>query len=173
MDQNTTIQPPQRQRPRRKAASGRVALVLVTLIALLIAAVAFNATDRPVEPPAEAAAQVPGTRADVTNWFRKRDKALVKLNDDLVPLVQKKVKKPGADSAECKALDKAIKALDKLGPAPDAEVDALARAGEDKLGLAATACLAGDLATTQRLVAEAMAERAAASLPLEEALEGE
>jgi hypothetical protein len=43
----------------------------------------------------------------------------------------------------------------------------------DKIEQAAAACLAGDVASTLRLAAEGLAERADASLPLDEALEGE
>jgi hypothetical protein len=158
---------------RRRALYSRPALIFVTFMVLCSVAFAITATNGSPEPSAEAAGVVPGTRADITQWFRGRDKALVEVNNALVVVVQKKLDRPGPGSPGCRRLDAAIKALAARGRAPDAAIDALARAGEDKLGLAATACLAGDLATTQRLVAEAMAERAAASLPLEEALEGE
>ena len=183
MSRSTTV-PGEKERPRRRAISRRLAPILVTFLVLCSAAFAVTAMEGPAESPAKAdllgerapdrvAAVVPGTRADVTQWFRGRDRALVEVNDALVVVVQKKLDRPGAGSPACRRLDAAIKALNARGPAPDAEVDRLARAGEDKLTLAAAACLAGDLATTQRLTAEAMAERAAASLPLEEALEGE
>jgi hypothetical protein len=70
-------------------------------------------------------------------------------------------------------LNAAVKALQAQDRAPVAEIDELARAGLDKIEQAATACLAGDVAGTQRLAAEGLAERADATLPLDEALEGE
>lgn len=173
MCQSTTLKTPERRPPRGKAIPRRLATLFVTIILLCAAAFAMTSLRRPAEPAADAARVAPGMQADMAHWFRGRDRALVELNNTLVVVVQKKLDNPGAGSPECRRLDAAIKALNARGPAPDAEVDALARAGEDKLTQAAAACLAGDLATTQRLVAEAMADRAAASLPLEETLEGE
>jgi hypothetical protein len=110
----------------------------------------------------------------VQKWFKAREKAQIKLNDALVPVVQKKIGSgAGPTSAECRRLNAAVLALKAQGRAPVGEIDELARAGLDKIEQAATACLAGDAAAAQRLAAEGLAERADASLPLDEALEGE
>jgi hypothetical protein len=169
--------------PQRSMGRNASALVLlaVSVVAIAVGGVtsahssARQAADAAPVTVGSAAGRVapPGVRPDVQSWFKSRDKALVELNNALVPIVQGRLSSPGAGSPECRRVDAAIKALEARGHAPHAEVDRLARAGEDKLVEAASACLSGDLTTTQQLVAQAMSERAAASLPLEDALEGE
>jgi hypothetical protein len=127
----------------------------------------------PSQPPAEAAGPPPGNRADVQKWFKAREKAQIELNDALVPVVQNTIGSGDPSSAPCRRLNAAVLVLKVQGPAPVARIDELARAGLDKIAQAATACLAGDVAGAQRLAAEGLAERADASLPLDEALEGE
>jgi hypothetical protein len=109
----------------------------------------------------------------VQRWFKAREKAQIELNNALVPIVQKRIGSAGPTSAPCRRLSAAVLALKTHDPAPVAKIDELARAGLDKIEHAATACLAGDAAGAQRLAAEGLAERADASLPLDEALEGE
>jgi len=109
----------------------------------------------------------------VQRWFKARENAQIELNNALVPVVQKKIGSAGPTSASCRRLNAAVQALNAQGRAPVARIDELARAGLDKIEQAATACLAGDAAGAQRLASEGLAERADASLPLDEALEGE
>lgn len=174
MGRTTSTESPREQPSRPRANRGVVASLLLAGIAMFIAVVGITSANSPAAPPAEAAPMTPpGLQADVQRWMQGRDRALVELNDALVPIVQRQLDRPGAGSPQCRRLDAAIKALNARGRAPHAEIDELARAGQAKLTQAAAACLAGDLPTTQQLVTEAMAERAAASLPLDEALEGE
>jgi len=109
----------------------------------------------------------------VQKWLKAREKAQIELNDALVPLVQDRIGSAGPNAAPCRRLNAAVLALKAQGRAPVARIDELARAGLDKIEQAATACLAGDLASSRRLAMEGLAERADASLPLDEALEGE
>jgi hypothetical protein len=158
--------------PRPPRSAGYVA-VLIAAIALLVVVINVTTGESPSQPPAEAAGPPPGNRADVQRWFKAREKAQIALNDALVPVVQKRLGSAGPTSAACRRLNAAVLALKAQDPAPDARIDELARAGLDKIEQAATACLAGDVAGAQRLAAEGLAERADASLPLDEALEGE
>jgi hypothetical protein len=146
---------------------------LIVAIALLAVVINLTIGPTPSQPPAEAAAPVPGNRADVQKWFKAREKAQIELNNALVPVVQKKIGSGGPNSAPCRRLSAAIRALNAQGAAPVARIDELARAGLDKIEQAATACLAGDVAGAERLASEGLAERADAQLPLEEVLEGE
>jgi hypothetical protein len=159
--------------PRRMRTAARVAVMLAMVLAVLVATDVHSWTNRPGASPAEAAPVPPGLNANMTHWLKGRDKDLVALNDALVPLVARTVARPGPASPECRRLDVAVKRLNAHGHAPDARIDELARAGQDTLARAADACLAGDAVATQRLVSQAMAERAGASLQLENALEGE
>ena len=106
-------------------------------------------------------------------WFKAREKAQIEFNNALVPVVQKKIGNAGPTSAACRRLNAAVLALKAQDPAPVARIDELARAGLDKFEQAAAACVAGDVAGAERLAAEGAAQRADASLPLDEALEGE
>jgi hypothetical protein len=171
-----TITPKDQPRTRWSRRPGRSVLyisVLIAAIALLGVMITVTTGGSPSEPSAEAAGAPPGNRADVQKWFKAREKAQIELNDALVPVVQNNIGSAGPTSAPCRRLDAAVKALEAQGRAPVAEIDELARAGLDKIEKAATACLAGDIAQAQRLAAEGLAERADASLPLDEALEGE
>jgi hypothetical protein len=158
---------------RRPARSVFYVSVLVAAIALLGVMITVTTGGNASEPSAEAAGAPPGNRADVQKWFKAREKAQLELNDALVPVVQNRIGNGGPTSGPCRRLNAAVKALQAQDRAPVAEIDELARAGLDKIEQAATACLAGDVAGTQRLAAEGLAERADATLPLDEALEGE
>jgi hypothetical protein len=170
-----TITPTDQRRTRwpRPARTAAYVAVLVAAIALVAVMINVITGPTPSQPAAEAAGPPPGNRADVQRWFKAREKAQIELNDALVPVVQNKLGDAGPTSAPCRRLNAAVMALKAQNRAPDARIDELARAGLDKIEQAATACLAGDVASTQRLAAEGLAERADASLPLDEALEGE
>jgi hypothetical protein len=172
MDAITSTNQPRTRWPRPARSAGYVA-VLIAAIALLAVMINVTTGSSPSQPPAEAVAPPPGNRADVQGWFKAREKAQIELNDALVPIVQKSKSSAGTTSAQCRRLNDAVLALKKQNRAPVARIDELARAGLDKIEQAATACLAGDVAGAQRLAAEGLAERANASLPLDEALEGE
>ena len=173
MDVITPTDQPRTRRPRRRARSAAYVAVLIAAIALLAIMINVTTGGNPSQPAAEAAGAPPGNRADVQRWLKAREKAQIELNDALVPVVQSRLSSGGPNSAPCRRLNAAVLALQAQGRAPVAEIDELARAGLDKIGQAATACLAGDVAGAQRLAAEGLAERADASLPLDEALEGE
>jgi hypothetical protein len=172
MDAITPTHQPRTRWPRRARTASYVA-VLIAAIALLVVMIDTTSGPTPSQPAAEAAAPPPGNRGDVQKWFKAREKAQIELNNALVPVVQKKIGSTGRSSAPCRRLNAAVIALKAQGPAPVARIDELARAGLDKIEQAATACLAGDAAGAQRLALEGLAERADASLPLDEALEGE
>lgn len=173
MDVITPKDRPHTRWPRRPARSALYVAVLIAAIALLAVMINVTTGGSPSQPSAEAAGAPPGNRADVQRWLKAREKAQIELNDALVPVVQNRIGSAGPNSAECRRLNAAVLALEAQGRAPVAEIDELARAGLDKIEQAAAACLAGDVARTQRLAAEGLAERADASLPLDEALEGE
>ena len=169
-----TITPTGQRRTRWPGPARTAAYLAVLVAAIALVAVMINVTTGPTpSQPAEAAGPPPGNRPDVQRWFKAREKAQIELNNALVPVVQEKLGSAGPTSAPCRRLNAAVKALKAQNRAPDARIDELARAGLDKIEQAATACLAGDVASTQRLAAEGLAERADASLPLDEALEGE
>jgi uncharacterized protein YoxC len=172
MDAITPTDQPRTRWPRPVRSACYVA-VLIAAIALVAVMINVTTGASPSQPPAEAAGPPPGNRADVQGWFKAREKAQIELNDALVPVVQKKISSAGPTSAECRRLNAAVLALKAQDRAPVARIDELAKAGLDKIEQAATACLAGDVAGAQRLAAEGLAERANASLPLDEALEGE
>jgi hypothetical protein len=172
MDAITPTNQPRTRWPRPARSAGYVA-VLIAAITLLVVMINVTTGSSPSQPPAEALAPPPGNRADVQAWFKAREKAQIELNDALVPVVQKSKSSAGPTSAQCRRLNDAVLALKKQNRAPVARIDELARAGLDKIEQAATACLAGDVAGAQRLAAAGLAERANASLPLDEALEGE
>jgi len=172
MDVITPTDQPRTRWPRPAATAGYVA-VLIAAIALLAVMINVTMGPTPSQPPAEAAPPPPGNRADVQRWFKAREKPQIELNNALVPVVQNKIGSAGPTSAPCRRLNAAVLALNAQDPAPVARIDELARAGLDKIEQAATACLAGDVAGAQRLAVKGLAERADATLPLDEALEGE
>ena len=172
MDVITPKDRPHSRWSRRPARSALYVAVVIAAIALLAVMINVTTGGSPSHPSAEAAGAPPGNR-DVQRWLKAREKAQIELNDALVPVVQNRIGSAGPNSAECRRLNAAVLALKAQGRAPVAEIDELARAGLDKIEQAAAACLAGDVASTQRLAAEGLAERADASLPLDEAMEGE
>jgi hypothetical protein len=172
MDAIAPTDQPRTRWPRPPKSAGYVA-VLVAAIALLAVMINVGTGESPSQHPAEAVAPPPGNRADVQRWYKAREKAQIELNNALVPVVQKSIRSAGPTSAPCRRLNDAVLALKKQNRAPVARIDELARAGLDKIEQAANACLAGDVAGAQRLAAEGLADRADASLPLDEALEGE
>ena len=172
MDVITPTDQPRTRWPRPARTACYVA-VLIAAIALLAVMINVTMGPTPSQSPAEAAPPPPGNRADVQRWFKAREKPQIELNNALVPVVQNKIWSAGPTSAPCRRLNAAVLALNAQDPAPVARIDELARAGLDKIEQAATACLAGDVAGAQRLAVKGLAERADATLPLDEALEGE
>ena len=156
-----------RWRPSRGTAASAALIAVFGVVMPVVLATDRSATPR-AQAAAAAAAVPPGVRPDVQGWFKRREKLQIELNDALVPFVQNR-----AGAAECRRLNAAARAMLGLSRAPDLKIDALARAGLDKFAQGATACLAGNMAESQRLVHEGLAERADATLPLDEALEGE
>lgn len=123
---------------------------------------------------AAGTAQVPpGLRPNVQKWMKDRERYQIELNNALVLVVQKKLGTPSAAQAVCARLSKGARAMAGRGKAPDLTVDTLAGAGLAKFVQAAAACSAGDLGAAEKLVAEGLAERTAATEPLDETLEGE
>jgi len=169
------ITPTDQRRTRWPRLARSACYVVVLIAAIALSAVLINVTTgaSPSQPPAEAAGPPPGNRADVQRWVKARERAQIALNNALVPVVQKTIDSAGPTSAQCRRLNAAVLALKAQDRAPVARIDELARAGLDKIEQAAKACLAGDVAGAQRLAGEGLAERADASLPLDEALEGE
>lgn len=169
------ITPKDQQRTRwpRPVRTASYVAVLIAAIALLAVMINVTTGSTPSQPPAEAAGPPPGNRADVQRWLKARENAQIELNNALVPLVNKRMGNAGPTSAPCRRLNAAVLRLKARDRAPVARIDELATAGLDKIEQAATACLAGDVAGAQRLAVEGLAQRADASLPLDEALEGE
>lgn len=130
-----------------------------------------DVTSRPtaqVERPSPPTTAAPGVRPGVQQWFEKQDGPQVELNDTLALVVQKKL-----NPDICRRLDRAVRAVQGIGAAPDRKVNTLAHAGLSKFAQAATACLTGDQTSSYRLAAQGLAERSAASEELDETLEGE
>jgi hypothetical protein len=73
----------------------------------------------------------------------------------------------------CRRLAVVAGVLTRVSAAPNAEVNQLSRAGLVKFQQGAAACLAGDLASAERLVAQGLAERAAVQETLDETLDGD
>lgn len=115
----------------------------------------------------------PGRRPGMNRWMMARDQPLIRLNNALVPVVRGTFRRGGAHSAECRRLDASARALRSVGRAPDARVDAFATAGLDEIEQAVSACLGSDLVRMRQLVMAGLDKRAAASLKLDEVLEGE
>jgi hypothetical protein len=152
-------------------------VVMIVLSAVLVAGVARSSSASSQTGPTGArtgaeSVSPPGLRPEVQRWFAARDKALIRFNDALVAIVQNKVTAADANAA-CRKIDSAVQALNAVGAAPDAKVKQLVGAGMPKIGSGIAACLAGDLTTARRLISEGLAERADASLALDEVLEGE
>jgi hypothetical protein len=149
-------------------------LVLMSIIALMLGLAGTSVTAGPFESSkVEAAGPPPGVQPAVQKWLKVREKSQIELNDALVPIVQKKIEQPGAAPPACRRLATVTNVLLKMSAAPHPKVDQLARAGLAKFEQGATACLAGDLANAERLVAEGLAERAAAQEPFDETLDGD
>jgi len=155
----------------RRGLTRRTIPILLGVVVMALIGVALW-TDQG-EPPAQAQPVPPGIQPAVQKWMKDREKPQIELNNALIPIVQKEIEQPGASESRCRRLAAAVKVLLNIPAAPDPNVDELARAGLVKIEQGAAACLAGDLATAERLVAEGLAERTAAQEPLDETLEGE
>jgi len=155
-----------RSRLRRASVALAVGLVATGIV------VAPNAFDAPAVAQTEAAAP-PGLQAPVQRWLKDRERLEIELNNALVPFVQQQIADTARAPGICRRLVLASRALIRMGAAPHAQVDQLARAGVAKFEQGAVACLAGDRASAQRLVTEGLAERSTAQEPLDELLEGE
>jgi hypothetical protein len=143
--------------------------------ALVVAAMLAGGYAGGPEPVAVSAAVPPGLEPPVQAWFEGRQDDVIELNDALVPLVQKQVKDPAAARTACARLAKVSRALSARSavPGPRPEINTAARAGLVKFVQAASACLAGDVPTAERLVSEGLAERTAAQQHLDELLDNE
>jgi hypothetical protein len=146
-------------------------LVAALAVSLAGAAVALGPFDS--SSTVEAAPPPPGVQPAVQKWFKAREQSQIELNNALVPIVQKTIEEPGGSLAPCRRLAKAASVLSNMAAAPHPKVDQLTRAGLAKFKQGAAACLAGDLATAERLVSEGLAERTAAQEPLDETLDGD
>jgi hypothetical protein len=139
--------------------------LVVALVLVLAGVVVAN---NPGDSPAQAPPLPPGLQPGVQEWLKNRGPLQIDLNNALVPFVQNKL-----GNATCRRLSNAARRMSALSKAPDARVDVLARAGLAKFEQGAAACLAGNLAEGERLVREGLAERTAATEPLDETLAGE
>jgi hypothetical protein len=149
-------------------------LVLMSIIALTLGLASASVAAGPFDSAkVEAADPPPGVQPAVQKWLKLREKSQIELNDALVPIVQKKIEQPGAAPPACRRLATVTKVLLTMSAAPHPKVDQLARAGLTKFEQGAAACLAGDLANAERLVAEGLTERAAAQEPFDETLDGD
>jgi hypothetical protein len=175
MAERGTIGPSLEERPttwcRHSTAPFLGVVLAVVMLAALLLAGAF------AYPPAAAQAPgvPPGLQPPVQGWLKEREKDLIELNDALVPLVQKRLGDPATARDACTRLARVTRALSARGPVPGPrpEIDATARAGLEKFGQAAAACLAGDVPTAERLVGEGLVERITAQDRLDALLEGE
>ena len=163
------MRPGKRMVPKvRRRVQLLVAALAVILAGAAVAVGPFNSS-----PTVEAAPPPPGVQPAVQKWFKAREKSQIELNNALVPIVQKTIEQPGESLAPCRRVAKAASVLSKMAAAPHSKVDQLTRAGLAKFEQGAAACLAGNLATAERLVAEGLAERTAAQEPLDETLDGD
>jgi hypothetical protein len=163
------VRPGKRMVPKvRRRVQLLVAALAVILAGAAVAVGPFNSS-----PTVQAAPPPPGVQPAVQKWFKAREKSQIELNNALVPIVQKTIEQPGGSLAPCRRVAKAARVLSKMAAGPDSKVDQLSRAGLAKFEEGAAACLAGDLATAERLVAEGLAERTAAQEPLDETLDGD
>jgi hypothetical protein len=145
-----------------------VTIAAAVLAAGLYGAVASSRQTTVAGQPSPSTSAAPGVQPKVQQWFEKRDRPQVELNDTLALVVQKKL-----NPDTCRRLDRAVSAVAAVGAAPDPKVGTLAQAGLDRFKEATAACLTGDHTTSYRLVAEGLAERSAATEELDESLEGE
>ena len=158
---------PIRGRLRWHSAGGRrIAAAVVVALALALAGVVV--ANKPGDAPAQPPPVPPGLQPGVQKWLKDREPLQIELNNALVPVVQNNL-----GDATCRRLRNAAHRMSALSKAPHARVDTLARAGLAKFEQGATTCLAGNLAEGERLVREGLAERTAATEPLDETLEGE
>jgi hypothetical protein len=172
MDLHRASQP---TRPGRSPSGPRVWYRLILLVALASALVVVSlvTTRGGGGTPAQADPPAPGVQPAVQKWLKDREPLQIELNDALVPIAQKDLTNIPAAKAPCQRLKKAAHAMVARGKAPNPDVDSLARAGLAEFEQGANTCLTGDLDTAQRLVAEGLAERAAAAEPLDETLDGD
>jgi hypothetical protein len=175
MDQRNGTVPGDRGTAGRTSVGRAHIRARLLVIALVLGLGGAAVAGVPFQPPpeVEAAAPPPGVQPEVQKWFKLREKSQIELNDALLPVVQKGIEKPGAAPAACRRLATVTKVMLKGAAAPHPKVDQLSRAGLAKFDQGAAACLAGDLATAERLVAEGLAERTAAQEPLDEVLDGD
>jgi hypothetical protein len=177
MDLRRVTVPRMCKRSRSSGTSRRMGPLLgaVVAAALVVAAMLAGGVAGGPEAVAVSAAIPPGLQPPVQAWFEGREDDVIELNDALVPLVQKRVKDPAAARAACSRLSKVSRALSARSavPGPRPEINTAARAGLAKFVQAASACLAGDVPTAERLVSEGLAERTAAQQQLDELLDNE
>jgi hypothetical protein len=152
-----------RRLSRRMTAAIAIGLALLALTMSLV---------RPSPTEVEAAGVPPGLQPGVQRWMKERERPQIELNDALVPVVKKQIR-TGTPTVRCRRLINAVRALRVRPAAPDVAVDQLTRVGLPKFEAAATACMARDIPTAERLVAEGLAERTAVQETLDETLEGE
>jgi hypothetical protein len=126
-------------------------------------------------PEASAVGQsgpAPGIEPAVQRWFKNREGLQIELNNAL--LAAQKLPRPAAAARPvCTRLLRAATTLSAYGRLPSTPLDALVRTGLDTFVKAATTCLAGDLPTAERLVAQGLAERTAVSEKIDETLDGD
>jgi hypothetical protein len=135
---------------------------------------ATAAVSRPTSSALDASPAVPpGLRRNVQRWVTARDRPLIRMNNALVPIVLGTIRSVGPESVECRRLDRSVRSVRGVGRSPHARVNKLATAGLADIQRAARACLAGDRQGTRRHAKVGLAKRAAVSLELDEALEGE
>lgn len=162
-----------RRRPRR---GWSIALIVGAAALLVIISTGAGRDDQGSTARAAGVSPVavnpvpPGLQPPVQAWLKSRERKVIELNNALVPVVQA----PGLPAAAaCARVLAAAKTMSGQAKAPNAQVDALARAGLTKIEQGAAACVAGDAGGGKRLITEGLAERTAATEPLDETLEGE
>jgi hypothetical protein len=122
---------------------------------------------------AAASPTPPGLQPDVQKWMKSRERMVIALNDSLVPVVRGQIAAGATGKAVCARVLAAVKPLLAQSQAPNSKIDVLARAGLPTIEQGAATCVAGDPSTGRQLMIKGLAERTDASLPLDEALEGE
>jgi hypothetical protein len=156
---------------RRAVPTLVVVAALGGLAGIAVTAVSVGAAQAQAPPP--PGLQPPGLRPPVQSWLKDREAEQIELNNALVAIVQKQVGDPRAVKAACPRLAAAVDAMSGQSAAPEQQVDRLTRAGLGKFKQASVVCLAGDVATAERLVTEGLAQRAAAQEPLDQVLDGD
>jgi hypothetical protein len=159
----------------RRSAGAAVALTAAILFGAVPAAagppgpqpVAVIAPGEVPPPP-----PIPGTDTGVQRWFKAREADQIELNNAL-DLAKQLPRQAGAARPICLRLARVALAMDKFRRVPVAALDSPLRAGLTDFGQAAAACLTGDLAKAERLVAAGLAARTAASDRIDALLEGE